>query len=253
MWSAILLSSKPCCRLWSGCQSWLLLLLGLILWYVIQAGWLSHLRRFSRYPTPTLGQYDVESRLKFSASISQNWTSNFSSLRFELILPELPYKIDIAIIYNDGKIIQTCMKHYLLLLLRNAMKRNSIKFAAARLHVSSDKFWNCMKYLKCINVKKSCLLVNKWTVCSTKLKKKFVKYLIAYNVKNFERNLRNQHIFYAARNVCRVSDPDTSPFISFVSTTLPPENDLFPEQLETFCYNHCALICLSDWTFVWEK
>ena len=31
MWSAILLSSKSCCRLWSGCQSWLLLLLGLIL------------------------------------------------------------------------------------------------------------------------------------------------------------------------------------------------------------------------------
>ena len=31
MWLAILLSSKSCCRLWSGCLSWLFLLLGLIL------------------------------------------------------------------------------------------------------------------------------------------------------------------------------------------------------------------------------
>ena len=49
-------------------------------------------------------------------------------------------KIDIAIISEDGKTIQTGMKHLLLLLLRNALKHNSIKLSAARLHVSSKKF-----------------------------------------------------------------------------------------------------------------
>ena len=49
-------------------------------------------------------------------------------------------KTYIAIISEDEKIIQTSMKHFLLLLLRNATKHNSIKFSAARLHVSSDKF-----------------------------------------------------------------------------------------------------------------
>ena len=48
--------------------------------------------------------------------------------------------MDIAIISEDGKIIQTSMKSFLLLLLRNATKHNSIKFSAERLHVSSDKF-----------------------------------------------------------------------------------------------------------------
>ena len=62
------------------------------------------------------------------------------------------------------------MKHFLLLLLRNATKHNSTKFSAARLHVSFDKFWNCLKDLKCNNVKNSCLLVDKRTLCSTKLK-----------------------------------------------------------------------------------
>ena len=49
-------------------------------------------------------------------------------------------KIDIALISEDGKIIQTSIKHFLLLLLRNATKHNSIKFSTTRLHVSSDKF-----------------------------------------------------------------------------------------------------------------
>ena len=59
------------------------------------------------------------------ASISPNLTSNFSSLRFERLLPERPFnalQIDIAVISEDGKIIQhvqTNMKHFLLLLLRN--------------------------------------------------------------------------------------------------------------------------------------
>ena len=35
------------------------------------------------------------------------------------------------------------------------------------------------------------------------------------NVKNSKRNLRNQHIFNAARNACSMSDIGTSPFISF--------------------------------------
>ena len=55
------------------------------------------------------------------------------------------------------------MKHFLLLLLRNTTKHNSIKLSAARLHVSSDKFWNCLKDLICNNDKNYCLLVNKRT------------------------------------------------------------------------------------------
>ena len=67
------------------------------------------------------------------------------------------------------------MKHFLLLLPINATKHNSIKFSAARLRVSSDKFWNCRKEINCSNVKNSCLLVNKRTLCSTKLKKNICK------------------------------------------------------------------------------
>ena len=84
-------------------------------------------------------------------------------------------KIDIVKISEDGKIIQMSMKHVLLLLLRNATKHNLIKFSVARLHVFSVKFSNCLKDLKCNNVKNSCLLVNKRTLCSNKLKKNICK------------------------------------------------------------------------------
>ena len=57
-------------------------------------------------------------------------------------------------------------------------------------------------------------LVNKRTLCSTKLKKNICKTASLKN-KYSERNLRNQHIFYAARKACRMSDTGTSPFISF--------------------------------------
>ena len=40
------------------------------------------------------------------------------------------------------------------LLLKNATKHNSIKISAARLHISSNKFWNCLKDHICKNVKK---------------------------------------------------------------------------------------------------
>ena len=92
-------------------------------------------------------------------------------------------KINIAIISEDGKIIQTSMKHFLLLLLRNATKHNSIKFSAARIHVSSDKSLNFMKDLKFSNVENSCLLVNKRTLCSTKVKKNICKTF--YRLKTF--------------------------------------------------------------------
>ena len=81
--------------------------------------------------------------MRNDALISQNLTSNFSSWRFGRFLPERPYNAmqnHIAIISEDGKIIQTSMKHFLLVLLRNATKHNSIKLLAARLHVSSGKF-----------------------------------------------------------------------------------------------------------------
>ena len=64
------------------------------------------------------------------------------------------------------------MKHFLLLLLRNATKHNSIELSAEPLHVPSGKFLNCLKDLKWNNVKNSCLLVKKRTLRSTKLKKK---------------------------------------------------------------------------------
>ena len=60
-------------------------------------------------------------------------------------------------------------------MLRNATTHYSIKFSAAWLYVSSDKFWNCLKNLKCNNVKKSGLLVNKQALRSNKLKKKIYK------------------------------------------------------------------------------
>ena len=69
----------------------------------------------------------------------------------------------------------------------------------------------------------------------TKLKNNIGNYFIAKNGKNSERNLGNHHIFYAARNAYRISDTGTSPFISFFSTTLSPQNGLFPEQLQTDC------------------
>ena len=138
---------------------------------------------------------------------------------FERFLPENVHttqcKLVDAILSEDGKIIQTSMKHFLLLLLRNATKHNSIKFSSASLHVSSDKFWYCLKTLKCNNVKNSCLLVNKRTLRKTKLRRTFVKHLPLKNEKNSKRNLRNQLIFYDARNACLMSDTGTSPCISF--------------------------------------
>ena len=80
------------------------------------------------------------------------------------------------------------MKHILLLLLRNATKHNSVKFSAARLHVSSDKFWNGLKDLKCNNVKNSCLLVNKRTLRSTKLKKNICNTFFALKRKKSQKS-----------------------------------------------------------------
>ena len=65
-------------------------------------------------------------------------TSNFSSLSCQNV-HTTQHKIDIANISEAGKIIQTRMKHFLLLWLRNATKHNSIKYSATRLHVSTDK------------------------------------------------------------------------------------------------------------------
>ena len=89
---------------------------------------------------------------------------------------------------------------------------------------------------KCNNVKNVCLLVNKQTFRLTKLKKNFCKtFFRLKNVKNSERHLRNQLIFYAARNAFRMSDIGSSPCILFLSTTLLPKNGLLLEQLETDC------------------
>ena len=69
------------------------------------------------------------------------------------------------------------MKHFLLLLLRNAKKHNSIKFSAARLHVSTDNFWNCLKNFQCNNVKTSFFVGEQADFISIKLKKNFCKTL----------------------------------------------------------------------------
>ena len=172
------------------------------------------------FPTPTLRQQDEECRLKPFALTSQNLKSNFSSLRSERLLPEHPYNAMQNRYRNNfwrHENYSNVLKPFLLLLLRNATKHSSIKFSAARLHVSSDKFWNCLKDLKCNNVKNYCLLVNKRKLLSTKLKKNICNTCYRLNVKNSERNLRKQLIFYDARIVCRMLDTntDTSPCISF--------------------------------------
>ena len=66
------------------------------------------------------------------------------------------------------------------------------------------------KTLHAIMIKKFCLMVNKRTLRSTKLKKNIFS---LKNVKNSERNLRNQLIVYDARNACRMTDTGTSPCV----------------------------------------
>ena len=117
-------------------------------------------------------------------------------------------KIDMAIISEDGKMIQTSMKHFLLLFLRNATKPNSIEFSATLLHVSFDKFWNCLKELRCNNVK--FVFVGE----QADFMKIICKTFYRYNVKHSETKLGNQHIFYNARNTCRMPDTGTSPSVS---------------------------------------
>ena len=90
---------------------------------------------------------------------------------------------------QDGKIIQTSMKHFLLLLLRNDTKHNSIKFSAARLRVSSDKGWNYLKNLKCNYVKNAYLMMNKRTSHTTKLKKNICKIFYRLEMKRIPKKI----------------------------------------------------------------
>ena len=92
------------------------------------------------------------------------------------------------------------MKHFLLVLLRNATKHNSIKFSAARLHVSSDKFWNCMEDLKCNSVTNSCLLVNKRTIRSVKYRRTFQKHFFALKCKAFwKKSQKSTHLLRCSK------------------------------------------------------
>ena len=147
------------------------------------------------------------------------------------------------------------MKHLLLLLLRNATKHNSIKFSAVRLHVSADKFWNCLKDLKCNNVKNSCLLVNTRTLCSTKLKKNMCKTFYRLKCKEFRKNSqKSTHLLRCMKCMSHVGYWNiTIHFIFFFNHPTSTKSSLFLEQFETDCLNHCAVRCLTDWTFVWEK
>ena len=97
------------------------------------------------------------------------------------------------------------MKHFLLLLLRNVTKKNSIKFSAARLHVSFDQFWNCLKDLKCKTVKNSCLLVNKRNLCATKLKKNICKTFYRLKCKEFrQKSHKSAHLLRCTKCVSHV-------------------------------------------------
>ena len=164
---------------------------------------------------------------KSSAWIPQNLTSNFSSLRFLSACCQnvhtMHCKIDIEIISEDGKIIQASMKYFLLLLLRNATKHNTIKFSVARLHVSCDKFWNCLKDLKCNNVKNPCLLVNNRTLCSTELKKKICQTFYRLKMWRIPKEISvfntsfTLHEMHVTRRI-----PVHHHAISFFSITLPP-------------------------------
>ena len=149
---------------------------------------------------------------------SQNLTLNFSSLRYERCCQNVhttQCKIDIAIISEDENIIQTSMKHFLLLLLRNAMKHYATKFSTAWLHNSSDKFWNYLKDFKCNNVKNYCLLANKRTLRSSKSKKNICKTFYRLKMQRIQKEILDVNSSFTIRNACRVSDTGTSPCISF--------------------------------------
>ena len=130
------------------------------------------------------------------------------SLRFDLCCQNVhtkQCKIDIVIISEDKKIIQTSMKHFLLVLHRNAMKHNLIKFSAARLHVSSDKFWNCLKTLNAIMLKNPCLLMKKWTFCSPKLKKNICKTFYLLKCKEFWKKFqKSSHLLRCTKCMSHV-------------------------------------------------
>ena len=98
---------------------------------------------------------------------------NYSQRIFAHFLPERPYNV------MRNRYRSNFWSRGKLLLLRNATKHNSTKFSAARCHVSSDKCWNCLKDLKCNNVK---ILVCRWTsgrYSRLNKRKIFVKHFIA--------------------------------------------------------------------------
>ena len=80
------------------------------------------------------------------------------------------------------------MRVCLLLLLRNVRKHNSMKFQAAGLRVSSDKFWNCLKDLKY----NSCILLfvgEKQTPRPTNWKSDTCLTLNHLRIQNFPREI----------------------------------------------------------------
>ena len=116
------------------------------------------------------------------------------------------------------------MKHFLLLELRNALKHNSIKFSAARLHVSSDKFWNCLKDRKCNNVQNSCLLVNKRTLCLTNLKKNICKTFYRLKCKEFRKTFqKSAHLLRCTKSMSHVGYWYIIIHFIFFSTTYLPK------------------------------
>ena len=125
------------------------------------------------------------------------------------------------------------MKHFLLLLLRNDTKHNSIKFSAARLRVSSDKCWNYLKNLKCNNVKNTYLMMNKRTSHTTKLKKNICKTFYRLKMKRIPKQIseiNSSLTMHEMHIACRIRVQHRA-FHFFFSTTLPPSNGLFLASL----------------------
>ena len=146
----------------------------------------------------------------------------------------------------------TSMKHFLLLLLRNAKKHNSIKFSAPRLHDSSDKFWNCLKYLKCNNVKCSCLLVNKRTLRSTELKKNICKTFYRLKCKEFrKKSQKSTHLLRCTKCISHVGYCYIT--MRFIFFNHPTSIKWFVSWTVGNRLLKLVVRCLTDWTFVWEK
>ena len=153
------------------------------------------------------------------------------------IFVAMKFLINIAII-SDGEYYSNEYETFLpqvgcLEMLRNIIRSNFQRHGSMFPLTYSEIAW---KTLNAIMLK---ILLCWWTsglYARLKWIRIFVKHFSLINVKNLERNVRNQLIFYDARNAYRTSDTGTSPCISFF-----------------FFFNHPTSIkWFAPWTQCWK-